>query len=46
MGFLPTFIVIALIPQMTFWIMVTMVFGTLFGGLAAAVVRRVNRMEP
>ena len=46
MAFLPTFIVIALIPQMTFWIMVTMVFGTLFGGLAAAVVRRMNWMEP
>ena len=39
MGFLAKFIVIAVVPQMTFWIMVTMVIGTLFGGLAAAVVR-------
>ncbi len=39
MGFLTKFILIALFPQMTFWIMFTMVFGTLFGGIAAAVVR-------
>jgi len=30
---------IALFPQMTFWIMFTMVVGTLFGGIAAALVR-------
>ena len=36
MGFLTNFIVVALLPQMTFWVMVTMVFGSLFGGLAAA----------
>ena len=35
MGFLTKFIVIAVLPQMTFWIMVTMVFGTLLGGIAA-----------
>ncbi len=39
MGFLTKFILIALFPQMTFWIMFTMVIGTLCGGLAAAVVR-------
>ena len=39
MGFLANFIVIAVVPQMTFWIMVTVVFGTLFGGVAAAVVQ-------
>ncbi len=39
MGFLTKFIMIAVLPQMTLWIMVTMVFGTLFGGIAAAVVR-------
>ncbi len=39
MGFLTKFILIALFPQMTFWIMFTMVFGTLFGGIAAALVR-------
>ena len=39
MGFLTKFILIALVPQMTFWIMFTMVVGTLFGGIAAALVR-------
>ena len=39
MGFLSKFILIALFPHMTFWIMFTMVFGTLFGGIAAALVR-------
>ena len=39
MGFLTKFILIALFPQMTFWIMFTMVFGTLCGGIAAALVR-------
>ena len=37
MGFLTKFFLIAVMPQMTFWIMFTMVFGTLFGGVAAAV---------
>ncbi len=36
MGFLVKFIVIAVLPQMTFWVMFTMLFGTLFGGIAAA----------
>ena len=39
MGFLTNFILIALFPQMTFWIMFTMVIGTLCGGIAAALVR-------
>ena len=39
MGFLTKFILIALFPQMTFWIMFTMVVGTLCGGIAAALVR-------
>ena len=39
MGFLTKYILIALFPQMTFWIMFTMVVGTLFGGIAAALVR-------
>ena len=39
MGFLTKFIVIALLPQMTFWIMFTMVIGTLCGGIAAVLVR-------
>ncbi len=38
MGFVTNFILIALFPQMTFWIMFTMVFGTLCGGIAAALV--------
>ena len=38
MGLLSKYILIALFPQMTFWIMFTMVVGTLFGGLAAALV--------
>ena len=36
MGFLAKFIVIAVLPQMTFWVMFTMLFGILFGGIAAA----------
>jgi hypothetical protein len=39
MGFLTKFILIALFPQMTIWIMFTMVIGTLFGGIAAVLVR-------
>ncbi len=39
MGFLSKYILIALFPQMTFWIMFTMVVGTLFGGIAAVLVR-------
>ena len=39
MGFLSKYILIALFPQMTFWVMFTMVVGTLFGGIAAALVR-------
>ena len=39
MGLLSKYILIALFPQMTFWIMFTMVVGTLFGGIAAALVR-------
>jgi len=39
MAFLPKFILIAVMPQMTFWIMFTMLVGTLCGGIAAAVVR-------
>ena len=38
-GFLTKFILIALFPQMTIWIMFTMVIGTLFGGIAAVLVR-------
>ena len=38
MGFVTNFIVIALFPQMTFWIMYTVVLGTLFGGITAALV--------
>ena len=38
MGFVTKFILIALFPQMTFWIMFTMVVGTLFGGIAATLV--------
>ena len=38
-GFLTKFFLIAVMPQMTFWIMFTMVFGTLFGGIAAVVVK-------
>ena len=38
-GFLTNFFLIAVMPQMTFWIMFTLVFGTFFGGLAAIFVR-------
>ena len=39
MGFLAKFLLLALLPQMTFWVMFTVVFGTLFGGIAAALMR-------
>ena len=39
MGFLTKFILIALFPQMTFWIMFTMIIGSLCGGIAAVLVR-------
>ena len=45
MGFWVKFIVIAVLPQMTFWVMVTMVFGTLFGGIAAGLLRSKARDE-
>jgi hypothetical protein len=38
-GFLTNFFLIAVMPQMTFWIMFALVFGTFFGGLAAIFVR-------
>ena len=39
MAFLPKFILIAVMPQMTFWIMFTVVIGSLVGGVSAIVVR-------
>ena len=39
MGFLVKFVLIALIPQLTFWIMFTVVVGSLVGGIAAALSR-------
>ena len=45
MGFLTKFIVIGLLPQMTGWVMFTMVFGTLFGGIAAALLGVKARRE-
>jgi hypothetical protein len=45
MGFLTKFIVIGLLPQMTGWVMFTMVFGTLFGGIAAALLGVKTRRE-
>jgi len=31
------FVAIAVFPQLTFWVMATVVLGMLFGGLAAAI---------
>ena len=42
-GFLTKFFLIAVMPQMTFWIMFTMVFGTFFGGIAAVIVKPKGR---
>ncbi len=39
MGFLVKFVLIALIPQLTFWIMFTVVIGSLVGGITAALSR-------
>ena len=39
MGFLVKFVLIGLIPQLTFWIMSTVVVGSLVGGIAAALSR-------
>ena len=39
MGFLTKFILLAVIPQMTFWIGFTVVIGSLFGGISAILVR-------
>ena len=36
MGFLVKFVLLALIPQLTFWIMFTVVVGSLVGGITAA----------
>ncbi len=39
MGFLVKFVLIALFPQMTFWVMFTVVVGSLVGGITAALSR-------
>lgn len=46
MGLLLKFIVIGLIPQMTFWVMFTVVLGTLFGGITAALLRLRTHTPP
>lgn len=45
MTFLSNFILIAVMPQMTFWIMFTVVIGSLVGGVAAIQVRSKIREE-
>lgn len=45
MGFLTKFILLAVIPQMTFWIGFTVVIGSLFGGISAILVRNRNSAE-
>ncbi len=42
MGFLTEFVLIAVMPQLTFWIMFTVVVGSLVGGVAACLVRSRN----
>ncbi len=45
MGFLTNFVLIAVMPQMTFWIMFTVVIGRLVGGVSAILVRSKNSEE-
>jgi hypothetical protein len=40
MGALGWWVAIGLVPQLSFWIWITIVFGTLFGIVAAAIARR------
>ena len=45
MGFLTDFFLIAVMPQMTFWIMFTVVIGSLVGGGSAILVRTRSSTE-
>ena len=45
MGFLTKFILIAVMPQLTFWVMFTVVVGSFFGGIAASVLAAKSRVE-
>ena len=45
MGFLTDFFLIAVMPQMTFWIMFTVVIGSLVGGVSAILVRTRSSTE-
>jgi hypothetical protein len=39
-GLLPKYALIGLLPQLVFWPALTIIVGSLFGGIAAAVARR------
>jgi hypothetical protein len=46
MGFLPTFFLIGFLPQMIIWIAFTVIVGSLFGTITAAVTRRGRSVAP
>jgi hypothetical protein len=46
MGVLAKWALIGLLPQLTFWVAFTIVVGSLFGGLALAVLRRKPALQP
>ena len=46
MGLLLKFFLIGLIPQMTFWVLLTVVWGTLVGGITAVLLQLKTRTPP
>ena len=44
-AFWPKYMQIAFVPQMLFWIVFTIIIGSLFGSIAVAVARRSNKQE-
>jgi len=40
MGWLPKWVVIGLVPQLTIWVAITMILGAIFGGITLAIVGR------
>jgi hypothetical protein len=45
-GFLATFFMAGVLPQMIIWIAFTVIVGMLFGGVAAAIARRGKAVVP
>jgi hypothetical protein len=40
MGWFAKWVVIGLVPQLTFWVAFTMILGAIFGGITLAVIGR------